>query len=439
MRNQMMAALAAGLMLYAIGASAVEVPMFRGNLAHTGVYTEKPIAAAPIQKWKFQTKGRVIASPAVVGGVVYVGSTDGRLYALDFKSGAKKWEFKTGSRIASSAAVEDGTVFFESYDGNFYSVNASDGSLKWKFAVPGERRFAAPGIHGALPKGDVMPDPFDFYLSSPALWNGTVYFGSGDGNVYALDAATGAKRWAFRTGDVVHASPAIADGKLYIGSWDSWFYALDARTGAQVWRFKTGEDHTIYNQVGIPGSAAVMEGTVYFGCRDSNLYAVDAKSGRERWHYNNGGSWVIGSPSVRGDTVYFATADTGLFIALDAKTGAKKWALDYNHWLMFSSPAVVGDMAYIGSHAGKLLGIDLKAGKTAWEFPTDGSKAGLAALTGADGRPDYAKMYHGNIYDDMVVGLDTFVSGTGAVLSSPAVTDGVVVFGSFDGGVYAVE
>jgi outer membrane protein assembly factor BamB len=439
MSNRTTAALAAGLMLYAYEAWAADALMFRGNLAHTGVYAGKAIAAAPKLKWKFQTNGRVVSSPAIAGGVVYIGSTDGRLYALDLQTGAKKWEFRTGSRIASSPAVDGGAVFFESYDGNFYALNKSDGSLKWKFAVPGERRFAAPGIHGALPKGDTMPDPFDFYLSSPAVWNETVYFGSGDGNVYALDAANGVKRWSFRTGDVVHASPAIADGKLYIGSWDSWFYALDAKTGAQVWRFKTGEDHNIYNQVGIAGSAAVADGTVYFGCRDSNFYAVDASSGKERWRYNNGGSWVIASPSVRGGTVYFATADTGLFTALDAKSGAKKWALDYNHWLMFSSPAVVGDMAYIGSHAGKLLGIDLKTGKTAWEFQTDGSKAGLAALTGADGRPDYGKMYHGNIYDDMVVGLDIFVSGTGAVLSSPAVADGVVVFGSFDGAVYAGE
>ena len=96
-----------------------------------------------------------------------------------------------------------------------------------------------------------MPDPFDVYLSSPVVWNGTVYFGSGDGNVYALNALSGAMQWKFQTGDVVHASPAISAGRLYIGSWDSYFYALDATTGKQLWRFKTGEDPKIHNQVGI--------------------------------------------------------------------------------------------------------------------------------------------------------------------------------------------
>ena len=84
-----------------------------------------------------------------------------------------------------------------------------------------------------------MPDPFDFYLSSPVVVNGNVYFGSGDGNVYALDAASGNLRWKFQTGDVVHASPAVANGTIYLGSWDSYFYALDAATGKAKWKFKT--------------------------------------------------------------------------------------------------------------------------------------------------------------------------------------------------------
>ena len=80
------------------------------------------------------------------------------------------------------------------------------------------------------------------FLSSPVSGGNTVYFGSGDGNVYALDAATGVLRWKFHTGNVVHASPALAAGTLYVGSWDSYFYALDAASGKERWRFKTGED-----------------------------------------------------------------------------------------------------------------------------------------------------------------------------------------------------
>ena len=177
-----------------------------------------------------------------------------------------------------------------------------------------------------------MPDPFDCYLSSPAVWNGAVYFGSGDGNVYALDAATGTLKWKFHTGDVVHASPAIADGTLFIGSWDSYFYALDAATGKEKWRFKTGEDHEIANQVGIQSSAAVADGTVYFGCRDSNLYALDAATGQKKWSFNNKGSWVVGSPAVRDGKLYFATSDSAMLYELDAKAGTPIFSLNFKHW-----------------------------------------------------------------------------------------------------------
>ena len=119
--------------------------------------------------------------------------------------------------------------------------------------------------------------------SSPA---GAVYFGSGDGHLYALDAKSGELRWKFKTGDVVHASPAYADGVVFFGSWDSWFYAVDARTGQQKWRFHGGEDAVLHNQVGFQSSPAVVNGVVYTGCRDSNLYALDAATGSEKWRYS---------------------------------------------------------------------------------------------------------------------------------------------------------
>ena len=260
----------AAVLFLALPALSQNLAMFRGSLQHTGVYDSPPVQKLTAIKWKFHTAGQVISSPAISGGTAYVGSTDGNLYAIDLASGAQKWKFPTEVRITSSPAVDQGLVYFGSFNGNFYAVTAADGKLKWKFHTA-ERRFTAQHIHGIEPAGESMPDPFDFYLSSPAVWNGAVYFGSGDGNVYALDAATGALKWKFQTGDVVHASPAISDGVLFVGSWDSYFYALDATTGNEKWRFKTGEDPQIHNQQGIQSSAAVAGGVVYFGCRDSNL------------------------------------------------------------------------------------------------------------------------------------------------------------------------
>ncbi len=269
------------VLIFSFGATAFsqDAPMFRNDLTHSGIYAGVGVPKLTRVKWTFHTHGEVVSSPAIVDGVVYVGSNDGTLYAIDQQTGAKKWAFPTEGRIPSSPCFDHGLVYFGSYDGNFYAVDTATGKLRWKFANAGERRYAATHLHGSIPAAEAMPDPFDVYLSSPAIWNGAVYFGSGDGNVYALDATTGALKWKFQTGDVVHASPAIADGKLYIGSWDSYFYALDAASGKELWRFKTGEDPDTHNQVGIQSSATVAGGVVYFGCRDSNFYALDAATG----------------------------------------------------------------------------------------------------------------------------------------------------------------
>lgn len=424
------------MLLFCTVVFAQDSPMFRNDAAHSGIYSGG-VPAFHRVKWTFHAQSEIASSPAIVHGIVYVGSNDGKLYAIDQQTGEQKWEFTTGSRVPSSPAVADGLVYFLSYDGQFYAVNAGTGKLQWKFANPGERRFAAKHIHGSQPAGETMPDPFDVYLSSPAVWNGTVYFGSGDGNVYALDAATGALKWKFKTGDVVHASPAIAGGKLFIGSWDSYFYALDAATGKELWRFKTGEDADIHNQVGIQSSATVANGIVYFGCRDSNFYAVDEATGRQRWAFNNKGSWVITSPIVQEGKVYFATSDTRLFHILDAQTGAAIDSMPLN-WPTFASPAIAGSTIYLAGNDGKLRAIDLSTRKISWTFQNEASQKNLQSLSKPDGAPNYEVAFTSDFYDDMIVGISK-TRTVGPFLSSPVVSGSVIYIGGTDGNLYALE
>ncbi len=418
-------------------AVAQDSPMFRNDLAHSGVYTATGVPKLKGVKWTFHTRGEVVSSPAIVDGVIYVGSNDGNLYAIDQQTGAKRWAFTTGARVASSPAVDRGLVYFGSYDGNFYAVDTATGKLRWKFRNAGERRYAATHLHGSLPIGETMPDPFDVYLSSPAVSNGVVYVGSGDGNVYSLDAIAGTLKWKFKTGDVVHASPAIVDGKLYIGSWDSYFYALDSATGKEIWRFKTGEDPEIHNQVGIQSSATVADGVVYFGCRDSNLYALDAATGKKLWSFNNKGSWVIVSPVVQAGKLYFATSDTALLHAVDAKTGAPIDSLKF-YWPIFSSPSIAGAKLYLAGQDGKLVAIDLTSFKPAWTFQSEVSRQNLAALSKPDGKPNYEAVFQSNFYDDMVVGVGK-THTVGTFLSSPVISGSAVYIGSADGNLYALE
>lgn len=424
---------------YCFPALGQDAPMFRGNLQHTGVYNASGVANLRQIKWKYHTDGRVISSPAIVSGVAYFGSTDSNLYAVDIASGNLKWKFTTGSWVTSSPAVFSGIVFFASYDSNFYALDAGTGQLKWKFHTAGERRYAGTHLHHLEPAAETMPDPWDFFLSSPSVWNGAVYFGSGDGNIYALDANSGALKWKFQTGNVVHSSPAISDGVLYIGSWDSYLYALDAETGKEKWRFKTGDDPEIHNHIGIQSSPAVVDGVVYFGCRDAYVYAVEAVTGKQIWKFSLNGSWVNNSPAVYKGKVYFGTSIPGFLHALDAKTGAPGFQLPTGT-PVFSSVTVAGGMLYAGNFAGKLTAVDLDTEKPVWAFETDGAKQNAAALTMADGSFKLEAIFPSPnlFYDDMVIAVGRILS-MGSILSSPVVAGETLYVGSTDGNLYALE
>lgn len=127
--------------------------------------------------------------------------------------GTKLWDFTTGNRIESSPAIgADGTIYVGSWDNKLYAVDAS-GSNKWSITVGG-------GSSGT------------WFMSSPAIGpDGTVYVGSNDRSVYAI-RTNGTIRWSFQTGSWIAASPAIArDGTVYIPSGDSKLYAINRNGG----------------------------------------------------------------------------------------------------------------------------------------------------------------------------------------------------------------
>jgi eukaryotic-like serine/threonine-protein kinase len=411
---------------------------FHGNNAHSGVYE----SAGPKQlggvKWAFKAGGPIVTSPAAADGVVYIGALDGHLYAIDQETGKEKWNFKSRMPIASSPAVVGDTLYFVSSAGSLATLDIKTGQPKWVYAIEYERKFEARNLHGYPSAAQTIPDAWDLFTSSPAVANGKVFFGSGDGNVYAVDAQNGTLLWKFPTKDVVHASPAVVNNTVYIGSWDSYLYALDADTGQEKWSFKSGEDNTIHNQVGFQSSPAVVDGTVYVGCRDAHVYALDAATGRKKWDYPTSKSWVISTPAVRGGMVYAGTSDSARFMALDAKTGRLRFNLKTGAY-MFSSPALAGDLAYIGNHNGHLYAIDAKAGKVVWDFQTEASKKDPLKVLSPDGtlhQEAFAPLF--GDFEDMYIDFYRFIS-IGAIVSSPVVDKGVVYFGSMDGNLYALQ
>lgn len=238
--------------------------------------------------WRFAAGGAVDSSPAVVGGVVYVGSDDDKVYAINASTGAEIWSFTTGQLIESSPAVADGMVYFGSFDDYIYALDATTGAEVWRYATS---------------------EPVD---SSPAVVGGVVYVGSYNGKLKAINAITGSEIWSFTTDNEIASSPAVANGVVYVGSNDDSLYALKSSNGSKLWSFPTGAD--------VGSSPAVANGVVYVGSSDGNVYALNAESGSDLWNYPTANE-VASSPAVANGVVYVGSEDEHLY-AFDLAAGA---------------------------------------------------------------------------------------------------------------------
>ena len=272
-----------------------------------------------------------LSSPAVVDGVVYVGSGDNNCYALDSQNGELKWKFETKGVVHSSPAVAGGTVFFGSWDTYFYALDAKTGQEKWKFKT-GE-------------------DPVNFnqtgLQSSPAVVDGVVYFGCRDSNVYAVDAATGKEKWKYKT-TWVNASPAVVDGAVYFGtSIPAFFIALDAKTGQERYKFDA--------KVPVFSSPAISGGLAYFGSFNGKLFAVAIKDGKLAWEFQTDASKKNAPTFLAADGAinYPVVFPTNFFEDM-AGAGQKLLSLV----AIVSSPVVDHGVIYVGSADGNLYALE---------------------------------------------------------------------------------
>ena len=390
----------------------------------------------PKPLWSFQTGARVVSSPFAHQGLILVGSDDGHLYALEAASGRLHWAYRTGGPVSGTPRVAEGSAYVMSYDGRLHAVDVASGQPRWKFATAGERRFEARGLHGSQPRTQTVADPYDVYLSRPAVEQGLVIFGCGDGKLRALDAQSGALRWAHDCGEVVHANPTVAEGRVIAGDWASRLWALDLQSGRELWKFQAGVDALMANQQGFQSSPTVAEGLVFVGCRDSHCYAIDLSSGQERWRFSTGASWVVGTPAVQGGRVVFATSDSSLIHIHEAASGkalAKQQAKSY----MFASPVVTGDVLLMGALNGSLEARDWPSGELLWTWRTPAARANRGWVLTADGRFNTALNFASNWREAMAIGFDR-QSSVGSIFSTPLVDQGRIIFGSADGRIYAL-
>lgn len=273
--------------------------------------------------WKFATGGGIGSSPAYSGGMVFVGSTDGALYAVDAYTGNRKWLFKTDGKIYSTPAPAVGLVFFGSDDGKLYAIRPGPAGARemWHFNAMAPVR------------------------SSPRVISDRLFFGTDIGEFLCINIS-GDMRWRFETRRRVLPTPLVYENLVFIGSDDWYFYALDIDQGYPIWRFRTRGP--------VVSSAALGDKVVYFGSADGCVYALEALGGRELWRYEVGRP-VTSSPCVYGEVVYVGAVDGALY-TLHAKTGELLWRFQSNGPII-SSPRVAEDIVYVGSDDHRLYAL----------------------------------------------------------------------------------
>lgn len=367
--------------------------------------------------YKFKTGGAIYSSASLSGDMVLIGSADSNMYALGKKSGQLLWKFKTNGQVNSTPCVWNEKIIFNSTDGNIYAVNKKSGILLWNYLTRGEQRY----------------DLWDYYLSSPIVDDGIVYIGSGDSSLYALNAEKGTIIWSYKTHGIIHASPIIKDSIIYIGSYDGCLYALHSKTGKLIWKFKTVGDR-YFPKGEIQKAAAWYNNTVIFGSRDYNIYAVDSKTGRGVWNRKEKGGWVIATPLVYNDNIFFGTSDSHKFYNMDAGTGEIKWALQLNMRVYGTASLAYGKITF-GCFNGKVFMADPVTGHIQTAFQSEENKKGYYSIYTDDDkfRSDF-KLYDTNYRDS-----EKRILSLGSILSDIVVEDKTVYFGDTNGWFYALK
>lgn len=181
------------------------------------------------EAWKYATQGYVHCAPAVVEGVTFIAGCDEHLRIIDVKTGEQRTELKLETYLIASPAVIGDILYVGTYASEVLAVNWKTREVAWRYQPP---------------TGD-----FPFH-SSAAVTDRLVVIGGRDKNVHAIDRKTGAKVWMFPTRSKVDSSPTIQGDRVFVGSNDGNLYELDLADGKERWKFNAGKPITAAPAIG---------------------------------------------------------------------------------------------------------------------------------------------------------------------------------------------
>jgi len=290
-------------------------------------------------------------------GVLYTGSMDGAVVAVNPATRTSEWSYdfgvvssggfmscgQTSAPVAmyGTPVVDGDLVYAGLYDGRVLALSSSARRQNLSFPQMREGEWVYPK------KGEVGGIVGDLVMSNDAI-----YVASSDGKVYSLDKVFGDSNWESDIlSEKLWKTPVIEDDALYVSTFDGHIYSLSTKDGALLpWAFKA--------DIGFASSPAIYQDTIFVGAFDNNLYAIKIGGNEPLWKFQ-GGRWFWAAPVIRDGIVYAGCLD-GKMYAISAETGELKWECDTHHPVV-SSPVWDGDLLIVADEAGEIFVFDTNA------------------------------------------------------------------------------
>jgi len=277
--------------------------------------------------WSLTVEGVIEGSPHVgKGGLVYMGTTANMVYAIE-PSKRVVWKVPAGERLSSppSLSPDGAIVYVGTADRVLHALDAATGNRLWKRSLPGEVRVEPIAVgdlvvaacdtgpvvafKGPEPEPEVWRVKADSGIVAASLSGGTIYAAAADQTFMAIDASTGRRLWGPRVlPSIVTGRVAAVDGLVFAAAKDSRVYFLDAASGAAVGSFEAGAN--------VPGGVAAHGALILFGSEDRTFYALDAATRNVAWRFP-AQKRIRGTPLVMDGYVYFSAEDTIYAIELN--------------------------------------------------------------------------------------------------------------------------
>jgi outer membrane protein assembly factor BamB len=295
----------------------------------------------------------IYTTPMVHGDLVYIGTYDGHIYALTIDRGTERWVYPridSIGAIVGNPVIANDTIYISSSDGRVYALDITFGDLKWK----------------SKPLADKL-------WTSPVIRGDTLYVSTFNGHIYALSAETGELLdWSFQSQAGFVSRPVIYGDTIFLGSFDLYLYAIRIGGDTPLWRFP--QEEPVGNWFW--ASPVVKEGIVYAGCLDGRLYAINATTGEEVWSYTtrdeeNRPSPIVSSP-VLMDNLLIVVNESGIVYVFDLAADNRNRGVPLTTISVGtdvkSSFSAEEDLVYIRGEDNQLYVVDIDKGKVSWNL-----------------------------------------------------------------------